>query len=72
MFDPVFCDPPLLPCSPFHLLIEHSLGDTLHMLSLVFTARDIFLFLGRVHRANQHCPDRGSGVMQSHRAVRGE
>ncbi|CAI9617940.1 unnamed protein product [Staurois parvus] len=50
------------------------------MLSLV-----CIFFLGRVHcfffswegtcdqhRANQHCPDRGSGVMQPHRTVRGE
>ncbi|CAI9545392.1 unnamed protein product [Staurois parvus] len=43
MFDPVFTDPPLLPQSPIHLLIEQSLGDKLHMLSLSF------FFLGRVH-----------------------
>ncbi|CAI9571079.1 unnamed protein product [Staurois parvus] len=42
MFDPVFSDPPLLPLSPFHLMIEHSIGNTLHM-------PRVFIFLGRVH-----------------------
>ncbi|CAI9552899.1 unnamed protein product [Staurois parvus] len=51
MFDSVFSDPPLLPQSPFHLLIEQSLWDKLHMLSLVCIAREIFFFffLGGVH-----------------------
>ncbi|CAI9563029.1 unnamed protein product [Staurois parvus] len=40
----VFFDPPRLSHSPFHLLIEHSLGDTLHMLSLVCIATEFFLF----------------------------
>ncbi|CAI9560936.1 unnamed protein product, partial [Staurois parvus] len=64
MFDPVFSDP--ASCSPFHLLIEHNLGGTLHMLNLVCTVREVFLFFGRgacdQHRANQRCPDRGSEV----------
>ncbi|CAI9577727.1 unnamed protein product [Staurois parvus] len=47
MFDPVFFDPPLL-LSPIHLMIEQSLGDKLHMLSLVCIAREFFSF-GRVH-----------------------
>ncbi|CAI9549364.1 unnamed protein product, partial [Staurois parvus] len=36
------------------------------MLSSVCIAREGFFFLGRgacdQHRANQHCPDRGSGL----------
>ncbi|CAI9556594.1 unnamed protein product [Staurois parvus] len=46
MFDPVFSDPPLLPQSPIHLLIEQSIGGKLHMLSLMCIAREFFFFLG--------------------------
>ncbi|CAI9547377.1 unnamed protein product [Staurois parvus] len=45
MFDPDFSNPPLLPQSLIHLLIEESLGGKRHMLSLVCIARDFF-FLG--------------------------
>ncbi|CAI9564700.1 unnamed protein product [Staurois parvus] len=45
------------------------------MLSLMCIAREIF-FVGKgtcdQDRANQHCPDRGSGVMQPQRTVRAE
>ncbi|CAI9579026.1 unnamed protein product, partial [Staurois parvus] len=65
MFDPVFSNPSIFPGSLFHLPVEHSLEDTLHMLSLMCTARVFFFFSWEracdQHKANQHCPDRGSG-----------
>ncbi|CAI9540396.1 unnamed protein product [Staurois parvus] len=70
MFGPVFSDPPLLLLSPIHLLIEQSLGGKLHVHSLVY-----FLSWESAcdqHRANQHCPGRGSGAMQPHKTIRGE
>ncbi|CAI9620137.1 unnamed protein product [Staurois parvus] len=44
MFDPVFSD--LLPVSLKYLLIVQRLGGQLHMLSLVWIAREVFFFLG--------------------------
>ncbi|CAI9565220.1 unnamed protein product [Staurois parvus] len=45
------------------------------MLCLVCIAREVFFFFSwegayDQHRANQHCPDRGSGVLYPPRAKR--
>ncbi|CAI9618405.1 unnamed protein product, partial [Staurois parvus] len=58
LFDPDF----LLPN---YLLITH-IVETLHMLSLVCIAREVFFLNSwesacNQHRPNQHCPDIGQG-----------
>ncbi|CAI9613454.1 unnamed protein product, partial [Staurois parvus] len=43
------------------------------ILSLVCIAREVFFSWGSAcdqHRANQHCPDRGSGILHPPRAER--
>ncbi|CAI9613934.1 unnamed protein product, partial [Staurois parvus] len=65
MFDPVFPDPPLL-LSPIHLLIvQRYRGHSAHAQFNVYCYRVFFLLEGACdqHKANQHCPDRGSVVL---------
>ncbi|CAI9543827.1 unnamed protein product [Staurois parvus] len=62
LFDLVFFDPPLLPVLPLVFPDKISCGVTLHMLSLVCIAREVFFFFFSWESAcNQHCPDRGQG-----------
>ncbi|CAI9557037.1 unnamed protein product [Staurois parvus] len=67
LFDPDFSDPPLLPVHPFYLLIRHIVWrHSAHAQFGVYLLERVFISWDSVfqHRANQHCPVRGSGVMQ--------
>ncbi|CAI9537175.1 unnamed protein product [Staurois parvus] len=69
MFDPVFSDPPLLLLFPIHLLIVQRSSHSAYIKFLLFFSWES---ASDQHRANPHCPDRRSGVLQPHRTIRDE